>query len=88
MLDPEALTPHSQPWGKRPGAPQRPFALAQLLQMIPECDVVSFPSSGRMEESHFNSNPYFWPSIPTVSGQVRGVWFFASAPLGTFFSSE
>lgn len=29
-------------------------------------------SAGRMEESHFNSNPYFWPSIPTVSGQVSG----------------
>ena len=88
MLDPEVLTTHSQPCGKRPGAPQRPFPIAQLLQIIPECDVVSFPSSGRMEESHFNSNPYFWPSIPTVSGQVGGVWFFAPALLCTFFSSE
>uniref|UniRef100_A0A8C9PKI4 C2H2-type domain-containing protein n=1 Tax=Spermophilus dauricus TaxID=99837 RepID=A0A8C9PKI4_SPEDA len=25
----------------------------------------------RVEESHFNSNPYFWPSIPTVSGQIE-----------------
>lgn len=24
-----------------------------------------------MEESHFNSSPYFWPAVPTVSGQVR-----------------
>lgn len=28
-----------------------------------------------MEESHFNSNPYFWPSIPTVSGQVGVIAF-------------
>ncbi|MBV98806.1 zinc finger domain-containing protein, partial [Eschrichtius robustus] len=30
---------------------------------------------GRMEESHFNSNPYFWPSIPTVSGQIENTMF-------------
>ncbi|XP_054941429.1 zinc finger protein 384 isoform X3 [Physeter macrocephalus] len=29
----------------------------------------------RMEESHFNSNPYFWPSIPTVSGQIENTMF-------------
>ncbi|CAO2606600.1 Zinc finger protein 384 [Lemmus lemmus] len=28
-----------------------------------------------MEESHFNSNPYFWPSIPTVSGQIENTMF-------------
>lgn len=27
----------------------------------------------RMEESHFNSSPYFWPAVPTVSGQVRSL---------------
>ncbi|MXQ98586.1 hypothetical protein E5288_WYG002211 [Bos mutus] len=35
----------------------------------------SVKASGRMEESHFNSNPYFWPSIPTVSGQIENTMF-------------
>lgn len=41
--------------------------------------------SGRMEESHFNSNPYFWPSIPTVSGQVSCVCFVLPS---IYFGSE
>ena len=28
-----------------------------------------------MEASHFSSNPYFWPSIPTVSGQIENTMF-------------
>lgn len=43
-----------------------------------------FFSSGRMEESHFNSNPYFWPSIPTVSGQVGGVCVCSSLSCAFF----
>ncbi|XP_074752275.1 zinc finger protein 384 isoform X7 [Athene noctua] len=29
----------------------------------------------RMEESHFNSSPYFWPAVPTVSGQIENTMF-------------
>ncbi|XP_070794535.1 zinc finger protein 384 isoform X4 [Pituophis catenifer annectens] len=29
----------------------------------------------RMEESHFNSSPYFWPGVPTVSGQIDNSMF-------------
>ncbi|XP_026568967.1 zinc finger protein 384 isoform X6 [Pseudonaja textilis] len=29
----------------------------------------------RMEESHFNSSPYFWPAVPTVSGQIDNSMF-------------
>ncbi|KYO22299.1 zinc finger protein 384 like [Alligator mississippiensis] len=29
----------------------------------------------RMEESHFNSSPYFWPTVPTVSGQIENTMF-------------
>uniref|UniRef100_A0A8C6Y0H1 Zinc finger protein 384 n=1 Tax=Naja naja TaxID=35670 RepID=A0A8C6Y0H1_NAJNA len=29
----------------------------------------------RMEESHFNSSPYFWPAVPTVSGQIDNNMF-------------
>uniref|UniRef100_A0A8C8RV49 Zinc finger protein 384 n=1 Tax=Pelusios castaneus TaxID=367368 RepID=A0A8C8RV49_9SAUR len=28
-----------------------------------------------MEESHFNSSPYFWPAAPTVSGQIENTMF-------------
>ncbi|XP_070598185.1 zinc finger protein 384 isoform X19 [Erythrolamprus reginae] len=28
-----------------------------------------------MEESHFNSSPYFWPGVPTVSGQIDNSMF-------------
>ncbi|XP_059691760.1 zinc finger protein 384 isoform X7 [Gavia stellata] len=28
-----------------------------------------------MEESHFNSSPYFWPAVPTVSGQIENTMF-------------
>uniref|UniRef100_J3S5J0 Zinc finger protein 384-like n=1 Tax=Crotalus adamanteus TaxID=8729 RepID=J3S5J0_CROAD len=28
-----------------------------------------------MEESHFNSSPYFWPAVPTVSGQIDNSMF-------------
>ncbi|XP_019331694.1 zinc finger protein 384 isoform X3 [Alligator mississippiensis] len=28
-----------------------------------------------MEESHFNSSPYFWPTVPTVSGQIENTMF-------------
>lgn len=28
-----------------------------------------------MEESHFNSSPYFWPAVPTVSGQIDNTMF-------------
>ncbi|XP_038278450.1 zinc finger protein 384 isoform X6 [Chelonia mydas] len=31
--------------------------------------------SARMEESHFNSSPYFWPAAPTVSGQIENTMF-------------
>jgi hypothetical protein len=30
---------------------------------------------GRMEDSHFNSNLYFWSFIPTASGQVENTVF-------------
>ncbi|XP_009694539.1 PREDICTED: zinc finger protein 384, partial [Cariama cristata] len=29
----------------------------------------------KMEESHFNSSPYFWPAVPTVSGQIENTMF-------------
>ncbi|XP_058030007.1 zinc finger protein 384 isoform X5 [Ahaetulla prasina] len=29
----------------------------------------------RMDESHFNSSPYFWPGVPTVSGQIDNSMF-------------
>ncbi|XP_052557591.1 zinc finger protein 384 isoform X5 [Tympanuchus pallidicinctus] len=29
----------------------------------------------KMEESHFNSSPYFWPAVPTVSGQIDNTMF-------------
>ncbi|KAL8202764.1 UNVERIFIED_CONTAM: hypothetical protein K2H54_024782 [Gekko kuhli] len=32
-------------------------------------------AGARMEESHFNSSPYFWPAVPTVSGQIDNSMF-------------
>ena len=68
------LRAHSQPCGKRPGAPLLLSPLLIWFKLFLPVMWCFFPSSGRMEESHFNSNPYFWPSIPTVSGQVGGGW--------------
>ncbi|XP_030044223.1 zinc finger protein 384 isoform X1 [Microcaecilia unicolor] len=30
---------------------------------------------GKMEDSHFNSSSYFWPAVPTVSGQIENSMF-------------
>ena len=90
MLAPRACLPVPRHVGvmpeKRPGAPCLHCRGCSGLFLSVMWSV--FPSLGRMEESHFNSNPYFWPSIPTVSGQVGGVWVLAPAPWCTFVISE
>ncbi|XP_063150754.1 zinc finger protein 384 isoform X2 [Candoia aspera] len=65
-------------------------ALSQLVARAPLDSASSrplFPASARagrrargrgrarMEESHFNSSPYFWPAVPTVSGQIDNSMF-------------
>uniref|UniRef100_A0A8D1P406 Zinc finger protein 384 n=1 Tax=Sus scrofa TaxID=9823 RepID=A0A8D1P406_PIG len=77
MLAPRACLPVPRHVGvmpeKRPGAPCLHCRGCSGLFLSVMWSV--FPSLGRMEESHFNSNPYFWPSIPTVSGQIENTMF-------------
>lgn len=48
------------------------FLFLHSSSLPPSCSPLC---PARMEESHFNSSPYFWPAVPTVSGQVRFLSF-------------
>uniref|UniRef100_A0A8C3GX24 Zinc finger protein 384 n=1 Tax=Corvus moneduloides TaxID=1196302 RepID=A0A8C3GX24_CORMO len=60
------------------GAPGAPVTEAVCLQSRPwkeeKCKRRE-SERARMEESHFNSSPYFWPAVPTVSGQIENTMF-------------
>ncbi|XP_074666186.1 zinc finger protein 384 isoform X8 [Strix aluco] len=69
--------PSSSPGSPRAGTP----ALPRRLWKEEKCKRresergKELPELPRMEESHFNSSPYFWPAVPTVSGQIENTMF-------------